>query len=63
VQEIQGPLQICTGNALHGTINPSKWKGERLWIVALDEPVQEEDDKVASLRREILAEIPNFLGA
>lgn len=37
-------------------------KGERLWVVALYPPVEKvDDDKYASLKREILAEIPNFL--
>ena len=60
VEEITGPLQICTKNALHGTLDPQKWKGDRLFVVALYPPIKEQDDKLASLKREILAEIvPN----
>ena len=61
VEEISGPLKPCSKNALHATLNPSKWKGERLWIVALYPPVEIVDqDKMASLKREILAELPNW---
>src|SRR3990167_9226911 len=28
VEEISGPLKICTKNALHGTLKPPKWSGE-----------------------------------
>ncbi len=61
VEEVHGPLEICTGRALHGTMSPYRWKGCRLWIVALYPPVQREEDKMGSLKREFLAEIPNFL--
>lgn len=60
IQEIEGPLEICTARALHGTLAPWKWEGERLFAVALYPPVVRQDDKMASLKREILAEIPNF---
>ena len=60
IEEIRGPLKICTKNALHATNAPWKCEGERLWIVALFPPVQEQDDKYGSLRREIIQEIvPN----
>ena len=57
LEETPGPLQICTSRALHGSVEPSKWKGERWWVVALFEPVQWDDDKVASLKRLIVEEI------
>ena len=57
VQEISGPLQICTKDALHATLAPGKWKGERLWVVALFGEVQWQDDKCAALKREIIGEI------
>ena len=57
VQEIEGPLEICTKHALHGTLNPENWNGERLWVVALYPPVQSDGDKLGSLKREILCEI------
>ena len=56
-EEILGPLNICTENALHGTLDPKNWKGERWWVVALHKPVQYKDDKVASLKREIVADL------
>ena len=56
VEEIKGPLKICTKDALHGTYLPAKWKGDKIWIVALYPPFQFEEDKVASLKREIICE-------
>jgi hypothetical protein len=61
VEELPGPLQICTKQALHATDNPSGYKGEKLWIVAMYPPFQHADgDKIGSLKREIICEIPNF---
>lgn len=61
VEEEPGPLVACQRGALHATLSPNKWTGERLFIVALYPPVLKvDDDKFASLKREILAEIPNF---
>ena len=57
IQEVAGPLRICTANALHGTTDPSKWQGDRWWVVALFEPVQRGGDKIASLKRLIVAEL------
>ena len=56
IEEIQGPLKICTKQALHGTLNPPKWKGEKIWIVALYPPVVWQEDKCASLKREFICE-------
>ena len=56
IEEIPGPIKICTKNALHGTLNPPKWKGEKIWIVALYPPVVWQDDKCASLKREFICE-------
>ena len=56
-EEIPGPLRLCR-NALHGTLEPTKWEGKRLWIVALWGEVQTEGDKMGALKREILAEVP-----
>jgi hypothetical protein len=36
---------------------PSKWKGERVWLVALFGEVQGDDEKMCALKREILGEI------
>jgi hypothetical protein len=62
IEEELGPLRPCHAGALHATMQPAKWKGERLWVVALYPPVEAvDDDKFASLKREIIAEIvPNF---
>src|SRR5690348_9034405 len=57
VETITGPLTLCTKNALHGTLEPKNWKGDRWWIVALYEPVQSEGDKIGSLKREIVADL------
>ena len=60
IEEVEGPLSICSNQALHATIAPWKWKGERLWVVALYGEIQRQDDKMGALKREILAEIkPN----
>lgn len=57
METIDGPLKICTKNALHGTLLPTQWKGERWWIVALYHPVEIQDDKIGSLKREFLADL------
>jgi hypothetical protein len=56
VEEIKGPLQICTANALHGTLNPPKWRGSKIWVVALYPPYVQQEDKIGSLKREIVCE-------
>ena len=56
VEEHPGPLQICR-SGFHATLDPGKWKGERLWIVALYGEVQREEDKLCALRREFIAEV------
>jgi hypothetical protein len=57
VQKIDGPLEICTRHALHATYIPSKWKGDRVWLVALKGQVVEHEDKLGALEREIIADI------
>ena len=57
IQEIKGPLKICSKNALHATVNPPKWEGDRLWCVALIGETQQDDDKFGALKREIIAEV------
>ena len=52
-----GPLNLCNMGTLHATMNPDKWKGERLWVVALFGNVKREDDKFGALEREIMGEI------
>lgn len=57
IHEIEGPLEICTKNALHATFLPLEWKGEKLWLVRMYEPCVFDDDKIGSLKREIICEI------
>jgi hypothetical protein len=57
-EKIAGPLKICTRNGLHATLKPEAYKGGKLWVVALFGEVQERDDKLAALEREIIAEVP-----
>src|ERR1051326_1680433 len=57
VQEIAGPLNICSSRALHATVEPEKWEGERVWLVALFGETQRQEDKMGALKREILGEI------
>ena len=59
IEEVHGPLELQTGRALHGSLKPSKWNGERYWIAAYFPPVHatEDEDKIGSLKREIICEI------
>ena len=57
VQEIPGPLQLCTRNALHATLEPWKWKGERWWVVAMHGKVESQEHKLGALKREIVADL------
>jgi hypothetical protein len=57
IEEIKGPLQVCTAKALHATHLPHVWKGIRIWMVALSGPVQQDRNKFGSLKREFLGEI------
>ena len=58
VQKIKGPLKLCGPRALHATLKPEQWKGERLWVVALFGELKfADDDKVGALEREIIGEI------
>ena len=57
VQEIRGPLALCGPKALHATMRPDKWKGERLWVVALHGEVLHDGDKCGALKREIIGEV------
>ena len=57
VETTGGDLKICH-NGFHATLNPPKWKGESIWVVALYPPFQFDDDKIASLKREFICEAP-----
>jgi hypothetical protein len=56
VEQIEGPLELCGPRALHATLRPDKWDGERVWVVALFGEVAEREDKLGALHREILGE-------
>jgi hypothetical protein len=56
LDEVRGPLALCGARALHATLEPGKWRGDRVWIVALFGEVQHQEDKCGALRREILGE-------
>jgi hypothetical protein len=59
VEELPGPLPArCGRGAFHATLDPSKWHGERLWVVALYGETGNGDDKIWGLKREFLAELP-----
>ena len=59
VEELPGPLpESCGRGAFHATLNPQKWNGERLWIVAMHGEVRHGEDKLWGLKREFLAEVP-----
>ena len=52
-----GPLYLCSPGTLHATFIPPKWKGERLWVVAMHgEIISDGSDKIGALKREILGE-------
>ncbi len=57
VQEVAGPLRLCSANALHATLKPQNWNGERWWLVALIGEVQKQDDKMGALKRVIVCEL------
>jgi hypothetical protein len=57
IQREQGPLNLCHAGTLHATLEPSRWKGERLWIVALGGEVIGDAEKLGALEREIICEV------
>lgn len=57
-QHVHGPLELCGPGALHATMRPDKWRGTRLWVVALYGEIACEENKIGALQREILGEIP-----
>jgi len=56
LDEVTGPLELCTHRALHATWMPPKWDGERWWLVALIGEVRHDGDKMGALKREIIGE-------
>ena len=59
-EEVEGPLQLCSRRALHGTLSPHMWEGERLWVVALHQPVGQEANKFGALKRTIIADLGKY---
>ena len=57
IHEELGPLNLCRKGTLHATLNPDKWKGDRLWIVALYGEIARDENKIGALKREILGEV------
>jgi hypothetical protein len=57
IHETSGPLRLCKQGTLHATLDPGKWKGERLWVVALIGDIGVGNDKVGALQREVLGEV------
>ena len=57
IEEVAGPLELCKEGTLHATFRPDKWKGERLWVVALYGDVAVGEHKLGALKRKILCEI------
>ena len=58
IHRAAGPVSLCRAGTLHATLNPPKWKGERVWIVVLRGEVIGDDEKLGCLEREILMELP-----
>jgi hypothetical protein len=52
-----GPLLLCNRGTLHATLLPSKWSGERWWIVALTGEIIGDEEKYGALSREIIGEV------
>ena len=60
IQEESGPLELCSRGTLHATLQPRRWQGDRLWIVALHGEVVGDDEKLGCLKREIVGEVENW---
>jgi hypothetical protein len=56
IHKEKGPLRLCERGTLHATLIPPKWKGSRVWIVALLGAVVGDDEKYGALEREIIGE-------
>ena len=52
----KGPLNLCASGTLHATHLPTKWRGDRWWIVALTGEIASDDDKYGALHREVIGE-------
>jgi len=56
-QVLDSQLEPCSKRALHATLEPHRWIGSRVWVVALRGVVYKDDTKLAALDREILGEV------
>jgi hypothetical protein len=57
VHRERGPLRDdCGAGQLHATLIPTKWKGDRWWIVALIGERRGDDEKYWALEREVIGE-------
>jgi hypothetical protein len=52
----KGPLVLCERGTLHATHIPPRWKGDRLWVVALTGDVVGDAEKFGALSREVIGE-------
>ena len=57
IQKLDGPVTLCGPGALHATLEPHKWKGARVWVVALSGIVQKDENKLGASVREFLGEV------
>ena len=57
IEKVDGPLELCSRRALHATALLPKWKGDRIWVVALHGEVVGDDEKLGALEREIIGEV------
>jgi hypothetical protein len=57
VHREKGPLRgECGRGQLHATLVPTKWQGQRWWIVALIGERRGDDEKYWALEREVIGE-------
>lgn len=57
VHRADGPLALCRPGTLHATLDPPRWAGARLWVVALHGEVIGNEEKYGCLERELLGEV------
>ncbi len=57
VQTLPLPTGLCGPGALHATMQPHRWAGCRVWVVALRGDVLRVADKFRACEREILGEV------
>ena len=57
IHKSEGPLNLCSPGTLHATMDPEKWKGQRVWVVALYGECTSDGEKYGALHREIIGEI------